>query len=136
MLKSLSELIPGIGKIVDDLVTSDEEVREKLLEEKIIDTEVIKARLGVQKAWLSNKSPYVAGAIPTILWMISLVIFFNHVFAPVLVWLSGANVPTLDLPGYYVEFGKWIVLGLFGKKAWDSSEVKIGGLYSPKKQEE
>jgi hypothetical protein len=133
MLKSLSELIPGIAQIADDLVTSDEEVRAKILEEKRIDTDVVKARLGVQRAWLSSKSPYVAGAIPTILWMISLVIFFNHILAPILEWATVKDVPILDLPDYYVGFGKWIVLGLFGKKAWDSSEVKIGGVYSPKR---
>ena len=122
---NLLEAIPEIGKILDDLISTPEEKREAQLRLREIDVREVEARLGVQKAWLSNQSIFVAGAIPTVLWMVSLVIFFNHILAPLLAhWVQ---IPTLDLPAWYSQLAGTIVLGLFGKKAWDSSEIHWGG---------
>ena len=122
---NLLDAIPEIGKILDDLISTPEEKREAQLRLREIDVREVEARLGVQKAWLSNQSIFVAGAIPTVLWMVSLVIFFNHILAPLLAhWVQ---IPTLDLPAWYSQLAGTIVLGLFGKKAWDSSEIHWGG---------
>ena len=122
---NLLDAIPEIGKILDDLISTPEEKREAQLRLREIDVREVEARLGVQRAWLSNQSIFVAGAIPTVLWMVSLVIFFNHILAPLLAhWVQ---IPTLDLPAWYSQLAGTIVLGLFGKKAWDSSEIHWGG---------
>lgn len=122
---NLLDAIPEIGRILDDLISTPEEKREAQLRLREIDVQEIEARLGVQKAWLSNQSIFVAGAIPTVLWMVSIVIFFNHILAPLLAhWVT---IPTLDLPEWYSQLAGTIVLGLFGKKAWDSSEIHWGG---------
>ena len=116
---------PEIGKILDELISTPEEKREAQIRLREIDVREVEARLGVQRAWLSNRSVFVAGAIPTVLWMVSLVIFFNHILAPLLAhWV---RIPTLDLPEWYSQLAGTIVLGLFGKKAWDSSEIHWGG---------
>lgn len=122
---NLLDAIPEIGKILDDLISTPEEKREAQLRLREIDVREVEARLGVQKAWLSNQSVFVAGAIPTVLWMVSLVIFFNHILAPLLAYW--VQIPTLDLPAWYSQLAGTIVLGLFGKKAWDSSEIHWGG---------
>jgi|GEM_PF-1077566 len=122
---NLLDAIPEIGKILDDLISTPEEKREAQIRLREIDVREVEARLGVQRAWLSNQSVFVAGAIPTVLWMVSLVIFFNHILAPLLAhWVQ---IPTLDLPAWYSQLAGTIVLGLFGKKAWDSSEIHWGG---------
>lgn len=122
---NILDAIPEIGKILDDLISTPEEKREAQLRLREIDVREVEARLGVQRAWLSNQSVFVAGAIPTVLWMVSLVIFFNHILAPLLAhWVQ---IPTLDLPAWYSQLAGTIVLGLFGKKAWDSSEIHWGG---------
>ena len=52
-------------------------------------------------------------------------IFFNHVLAPLLgKWIT---IPTLDLPAWYANLAGTIVLGLFGKKAWDSTDIHWNG---------
>ncbi len=124
-MTSILDAIPGIGQILDDLITSRDEVEQVKIRLREIDARETVARLGVQRAWLSNKSWFVAGAIPTVLWMVSIVIFFNHILAPLLgAWVT---IPTLDLPDWYANLAGTIVLGLFGKKAWDGAELRWGG---------
>lgn len=73
-----------------------------------------------------------AGAIPCILWLLSAVVAFNHILAPLLMGL-GMKLPVLELPEYYTDLAGTIILGLFAKKAWDGSEItKLG----KKKKEE
>lgn len=125
------DAIPVLGQLIDKIVPNPNQANELKIELAKLDIKRDIAKLDVQKAWLSNKSPYVAGAIPTILWMVSFVILFNHVVAPLLSWGFQATVPVLELPGYYVDMASTIVIGLFVKKAWDNTDVKIGGFHSP-----
>lgn len=129
------DAIPVLGQLIDKIVPNPNQANELKIELAKLDMKRDIAKLDVQKAWLSNKSPYVAGAIPTILWMVSFVILFNHVVAPLLSWGFQATVPVLELPGYYVDMASTIVIGLFVKKAWDNTDVKIGGFRSPVKSE-
>jgi hypothetical protein len=128
------DAIPVIGNLIDKVILNPNEANNLKLELEKLEVQREIAKHDVQKAWLSNKSPYVAGAIPTILWMVSGVIAFNHILAPLLMAI-GLNVPVLELPAYYTDLAGTIVLGLFAKKAWDSSELKVGGFYSPIKGE-
>lgn len=127
---NILEVVPILGQLIDKVVPNPNQANELKIELAKLDIKRDIAKLDVQKAWLSNKSPYVAGAIPTILWMVSGVIAFNHILAPLLMAI-GLNVPVLELPAYYTDLAGTIVLGLFAKKAWDSSELKVGGFYSP-----
>ncbi len=128
------DAIPVIGNLIDKVILNPNEANNLKLELEKLEVQRDIAKHDVQKAWLGNKSPYVAGAIPTILWMVSGVIAFNHILAPLLMAI-GLNVPVLELPAYYTDLAGTIVLGLFAKKAWDSSEIKVGGYYSPIKGE-
>lgn len=128
---NILEVVPILGQLIDKVVPNPNQANELKIELAKLDIKRDIAKLDVQKAWLSNKSPYVAGAIPTILWMVSFVILFNHVVAPLLSWGFQATVPVLELPGYYVDMASTIVVGLFVKKAWDNTDVKIGGFHSP-----
>ncbi|MDR1874371.1 MAG: holin family protein [Synergistaceae bacterium] len=120
------DLIPEVGKLIDRFVPDPQKKLEAERMMRELDIREIEARAGVQKAWLSNNSLFVSGAIPTILWMVSLVIFFNHILAP-LFGGFGIVVPTLELPPWYSSLAGTIVLGLLGKKAWDSTELNWHG---------
>ena len=124
-MAGILDLIPEVGKLIDRFVPDPQKKLEAERMLKELDTRELEARLGVQKAWLSNQSIFVAGAIPTVLWMVSIVIFFNHILAPLLKPVFA--IPTLDLPEWYANLAGTIVLGLFGKKAWDSSEIHWNG---------
>ncbi|RKJ80526.1 hypothetical protein D7D26_02850 [Pyramidobacter sp. CG50-2] len=84
---NLLELVPGVSAILDKVITTPGELEKIKMEMRKIDMSEVTARLNVQKAWLGNKSPYVAGAIPTVIWMCCAVIAFNHIAAPLLSWL-------------------------------------------------
>lgn len=124
-MKHILDAIPEIGKILDNLISTPEEKREAELKLKEIDIREVEARLGVQKAWLSNQSLFVAGAIPTILWMVSLVVFFNCIVAPLLSpWVE---IRILSLPDWYASLAGTVVIGLFGKKAFENTEIQWHG---------
>lgn len=123
---NLLDAIPEIGKILDDLISTPEEKREAQLRLREIDVREVEARFGALRAWQSHRSLFVSGAIPAILWMIVGVAVFNYILVPLL-GSFGVSVPVLGLPGAYYSLAETIVLGLFGKKAWDSSEIHWGG---------
>ena len=53
---NILEAIPGIGSIIDKVVTSPKELAELKIRMAEIDAREVEARLGVQKEWLDNKS--------------------------------------------------------------------------------
>jgi hypothetical protein len=128
---NILDAIPAIGSILDKTITTKEELEEIKLKFAEIDIREVEARLGVQKAWLDNKSVFVSGAIPMMLWMVSIVILFNCVISPLLapVW----EMPVIDLPEWYSSLAATIVIGLFGKKAFDGNTIQMGNFLKPAK---
>ena len=131
---NILDLVPGISKILDKFVTSPSERAEIEAKLKELDIRELEAKAQVQASWLSNKSLFVSGAIPSILWMMVIVIFFNFILAPI-IQTFGYTVPILDLPAWYAELCSTIVLGLFAKKAWDATDMSMGSMAKKSKYE-
>lgn len=131
---NLLDLIPGISQILDKVVTSPKEKMELESKLKELDIRELEAKAQVQASWLSNKSLFVSGAIPSILWMMVLVIFFNFIISPIAASF-GYKMPILDLPAWYADLCGTIVLGLFAKKAWDSTDMSLGKMNKKSKFE-
>ena len=131
---NILELIPALEGIIGKVIQDPNQAGNLKLELEKLDVQRDIEKYKVQQAWLSSKSAFVAGAIPTILWMVSVVIAFNHIIAPLLEWGFGSKLPILELPDYYTDLAGTIVLGLFAKKAWDGSEIQTIG--KKKKEEE
>lgn len=123
---NLLELIPSLEGIIGKVIQDPNQAGNLKLELEKLDVQKDIEKMKVQQAWLSNKSVYVAGAIPTILWLLSAVVAFNHILAPLLTGM-GMTLPILELPKYYTDLAGTIVLGLFAKKAWDSSTITTIG---------
>ena len=131
---NILDLVPGISKILDKFITSPTERAEIEAKLKELDIRELEAKAQVQASWLSNKSLFVSGAIPSILWMMVIVIFFNFILAPI-IQTFGYTVPILDLPAWYAELCSTIVLGLFAKKAWDATDMSMGSMAKKSKYE-
>jgi len=132
---NILDVIPGISEILDKTVSKKSDLEKIKVQLRELDIREVEARLSVQKSWLENKSVFVAGAIPMMLWMVSGVVLFNHVIAPLLSPIIG-TVPTLDLPGWYAELVTVIIVGLFTKKAYDGNTIKVGSFLKPAKGSE
>lgn len=128
---NILDVIPGISSILDKVITTPAERDEAKLRMAEIDAREIEARLGVQREWLANKSVFVAGAIPMILWMISIVVLFNCIVSPLLapIW----RMPVVSLPDWYSGLATTIILGLFAKKTWDGNAIQVGSFTKPAK---
>ena len=132
---NIFEVLPALDSIIGKVIQDPNQAGNLKLELQKLDVQKEIAKYKTQAAWLSNKSPMVAGAIPCILWMVSIVIFFNHIVSPLLM-AAGLSLPVLELPAYYTDLAATIVLGLFAKKAWDTSEIRVGGFHSPRREED
>lgn len=120
------DIIPGISEILDKTITTKGELEELKIRLREVDVREVEARLAVQKSWMDNKSIFVAGAIPTILWMVSIVVLFNCVISPLLTPFIG-DMPVMELPGWYADLAGTVILGLFGKKVIDGNEIRWKG---------
>lgn len=133
---NILELVPLAKDIINRIIPDPDKAMELQLELAKVEVQESTARMGVLQSWLANPNWFVSGAIPMILWMISLVVFFNHVFGPMLKGLGMSGLPLLDLPEWYYGLAKLIIGGLFLKKVVDDNELRYpnGTLLSPAKK--
>lgn len=124
--------LPAVTNAIDKVIpdkTKQAELKFELEKLKLEDdTESRK----VLKAMLGNDNWFVSGAIPALIWMASIMLFNNFVLLP---WAEvfGGTVPEVVLPSGYFNLLGAIILGLFGKKAFDGNEIKFGSFYTPRK---
>ena len=116
-MANILDAIPAIGKILDDVISTPEEKREAQIRLRELDIREIEAKSQAQSSWMNNQSLFVSGAIPSILWMVVIVVFFNYILSPLVTAIFGVTVPVLDLPDWYSDMCSTIILGLFTKKA-------------------
>lgn len=128
---NLLELLPGLSGIIERVIPDPNKKAELELELSKIRTDEVKARMGVLQGMLSNKSLFVAGAIPALLWLAVLGLLNNYVLAP---WFG---LQPINFPDQYWTLLSTVVVGLFGKKMVDGNEFRWpnGNVLSPKKEE-
>ena len=130
------DLIPGISGIIDKVVPDPNKQQELKLELAKLDAQENIARLGMLGNMLSNKSFFVAGAIPAFLWSGVLFVVVNYVLLPLLAGIFGLVIDPLIMPEWYCGLLKTIIVCLLGKKALDGNEWRWGDkLISPAKSQ-
>ena len=132
---NILDLAPTITHIIDRFVPDPNKAAEMKLEMAKVEASENVAKMETQKAWLANPNWFVSGAIPAILWMISLVVLNNSILAP---WLNGflkLEIPIVSLPDWYSNLAAIIVTGLFAKNTSENGEWWINGkLVSPSRK--
>jgi hypothetical protein len=128
-LLGIGGIIEGVGKIADDLFTSDEERLKVSLQEKLIDAELVKGQLETNKAEAQHKSVFVAGWRPFIGWVGGISLSYQFVVYPLLTWgwallQAHGYVPlTLEPPPILDTEALWVVLtgmlGIAGMRSFD-----------------
>ncbi len=130
-ISSIGSIISGVGKVADDLFTSDEERLKIALEEKKIDAALVGGQLEINKTEAQHKSVFVAGWRPFMGWVGGSAMCYQFLLYPVLTWgwkLFQANgwVPeTLDPPPVLAADELWVVitgmLGIAGMRSFDKA---------------
>ena len=85
-LLGIGGIVEGIGKIADDLITSDEERLKIALQEKAMDVELVKGQLEINKAEAQHKNVFVAGWRPFIGWVGGIALAYQFILYPIMIW--------------------------------------------------
>ena len=85
-LIGIGSIIEGVGKVADDLFTSDEERLKIALQEKAIEADLIKGQMDINKTEAANASVFVAGWRPFIGWIGGLALAYQFILYPLMTW--------------------------------------------------
>jgi hypothetical protein len=128
----MGSVIETIGKVADDLVTSDEERLKVALQEKVLTGELIKGQLEINKTEAQHQSIFVAGWRPFIGWVGGIALAYQFILYPLLTWcwaLFQANgwVPVdLSAPPVLESEELWVILtgmlGIAGLRSFDKTK--------------
>lgn len=128
-LLGIGSIIEGVGKVADDLFTSDEERLKIALQEKVIEADLIKGQLDINKTEAQHASIFVAGWRPFIGWVGGIALAYQFILYPLMTWLwallQAKNwVPTtLPPPPVLAADELWVILsgmlGIAGLRSFD-----------------
>lgn len=132
-IPGLGQLISGIANSADELFTSDEERLKLAIEDKKIDSDLLKGQMSVNAVEAAHKSVFVAGWRPAIGWIGVIALAYQFVLYPLMGWgwlLLQANgiIPTdLSVPPVLPTDALFsIVLGMLGIGGMRSFDKKTG----------
>lgn len=123
----LGGIVEGVGKIIDDLHTSDKERMDAELREKELDQRPVLAQIEVNKTEAQHQSVFVSGWRPFIGWVCGCGFVYQYVARPLLPWaltVAGVEgVPALPaLDGSLME----LTVGMLGLGALRTFEKTKG----------
>lgn len=126
---------PVFGRLLDMFIPDKEKARQFQLEISKMEAEQNKYRAQALSHMMGHKSIFVAGAIPSFLWIGAIGIFLMFIINPILLWAGVDRSIQIRLPSEYWTLVNVIVGGLFTKKVIDDNEWHFGGkLVSPSKK--
>lgn len=116
--------LPIVGQLIDKIIPDPEKRLELKLELEKIDLQRDIAGLEAAKAMLSNQHWFVSGAIPSLIWLASVMLATNCVLIPIAQFIGQLNgvvvaIPQIQYPGEYWYLLGVIITGLFAKKSAD-----------------
>ena len=97
-LLGIGEIIGGVGKIADDLITTDKERLTLAIEEKKIEAGLIQSQIEVNKAEAQHASVFVAGWRPFIGWVGGFGMAYQFLLYPLLTWVWPIVLPSAPIP--------------------------------------
>jgi len=125
----LGGIIDSVGKVIDNIWTSDKEKLELALKEKEIDASIAQSQMAVNQQEAAHANLFVAGWRPAIGWIGATVIAYQFLFYPLMTWIwvfgQGNNwIPqTLNPPPMIKADELWVIitgmLGIAGLRSWD-----------------
>ena len=134
MILPWGDLIGGVAKIADDLITTDEERAKMALEDRKIDAQLLQGQIETNKVEAAHPSLFVAGWRPAIGWIGAAALGYQFLAYPLLIWAwallqARAWVPAgLQPPPMLDTDALWVVLsGMLGIAGLRTAE-KVKGV--------
>lgn len=131
-LLGIGDIISGVGQVIDDLHTSDEERARLDLESKRIDAEIAKGQLAVNEAEAKSSNWFVAGWRPAIGWIGAVSLAYQFILYPLLIWgwttmqAHGWIDKALQPPPMLDAEALWVLLsgmlGIAGMRSFEKSK--------------
>lgn len=128
----MGSVIETIGKVADDLITSDEERLKVALQEKVLTGELIKGQLEINKTEAQHQSIFVAGWRPFIGWVGGIALAYQFILYPLLTWCwalfqaKGWVPADLKAPPVLESEELWVILtgmlGIAGLRSFDKTK--------------
>lgn len=113
----IGQIVETVGKVADDLFTSDKERLEIELKEKEIEAGVMKAQMAVNETEAKSASLFVAGWRPGAGWCGVAGLAYSSILQPLLAWFSLAKgwpvPPPIDNEVLLYVLGGLLGLGSF-----------------------
>lgn len=131
---AIGGIVEGVGKLADDLFTSDEERLRAEIDLKRLDVDVALGQMAVNQAEAQNSSVFVAGWRPAIGWVGASAMAYQFLLYPMLVWgwslmqAKGWVPADLKPPPMLDTEALWVILsGMLGIAGMRSVE-KVKGV--------
>lgn len=120
---ALGGIIEAVGKVADNLITTDKERGELALREKEIDQRTDLAQMEVNKAEAAHASLFVAGWRPAIGWTGAIALAYQFVLYPLLLWVIAGWFPAVKPPPMLDTDALWVILsGILGVAGMRTAE--------------
>lgn len=127
-LLGVGAIVETVGKVIDDLHTSDKEKRELDLRELEIRQATDLAQMEVNRAEAQHMSLFVAGWRPAIGWIGAASMAYQFIAYPLLLWVLAGWFPDVKPPPMLDTDALWVVLtGMLGIAGMRSVE-KVRGV--------
>ena len=111
----IGSIINGVGKIADDLITTDKERLEIALREKELDTQILSKVHETNIAEAQHRTLFVAGWRPFIGWVSGLALAYTFLVQPIFLWINSIyNLTATPPPQLNDDLLFNIVLAMLG----------------------
>ena len=120
-------LIETVGKVADDLITSDEERAKAELDAYKAESDRMQGQVDINKEEAKSTSVFVAGARPFIMWVCGFAFAYASILEPILrfstkVWFDYAG----DFPVIDTNLTMQVLFGILGLGVMRSYDKKAG----------
>lgn len=124
----LGGIVEAVGKIADDLFTSDEERAKAEAEAYKAETERMSTQTEINKVEAASSSLFVAGARPAVMWICAFALAYASVFEPIARFIARVGFGFAEeFPVINTDLTMQVLFGILGLGAYRSFE-KVKGV--------
>lgn len=107
-------LVGSVGKIVDELHTSQEEKDNAKIKLQALENELKTKQIEVNQVEAAHKSIFVAGWRPATGWLIVGILFYSYILQPFTIMVLKIMGKDIEIPNLNVSEVMPIILGMLG----------------------